>query len=185
MARYGVKENSMALLFIAAGLLSGCSGWDTRKPALAAALGDDSSKRIVSVYLLPDADLDFRPTYIDRIISARPRIVQQVVNAEAVVKVQGIRTKIIGSSCVQLQQKYPDIKECAEVEREMTRFGDPVSSVATDSEGFAVLTLGEGVYQLATQSWTTKEDKKCSWGGSALLPEGSVSLELPIHVFCE
>jgi len=165
--------------------LSACSGWDIKQPEIAAALGDDNTDRVVSVYLLPAADLDFRPTYVDRIISARPQTLQSVVNAEAIAVIQGVRTKMIGSSCAQLRLSYPDLDQCAEVDREMSRFGDPVTSVATDREGFAALTLGDGVFQITTQSWKTTEDEKCYWGGSAVLPEGSRSLELPIHVFCE
>ena len=141
--------------------------------------------RVVSVYLLPGAGLDFRPTYIDRIITARLQTFEPVVNAEAVFEVQGVRTKIIGNSCEQLRRSYPDAAQCNEVSREVSRLGDPVVSVATDSEGFAVLTLGEGVYQLSIESWKTTEDAKCSWGGTTVLPEGTTSLELPIHVFCE
>ena len=185
MVKVCSNPTSMTLTLVSLLLLSACSGRDIKKLQIAAAVGDDNTDRVVSVYLLPGTDLDFRPTYIDRIVSARPQTLQSVVNAEAVAQIQGVRTKMIGSSCTQLRQSYPDLEQCTEVNREISRFGDPVASVATDSEGFAVLTLGDGVFQLATQSWKTSEDEKCYWGGSALLSESSTSLELPIHVFCE
>ena len=185
MVKISGKPASVTLLLLSILLAVSCTGRYFIQPEIGAALSHNQPNRVVSVYLLPGAGLNFRPTYIDRIITARLQTLESVVNAETVFEVHGVRTKIIGSSCEQLRRSYPDADQCTEVSREVSRLGDPVVSVATDSEGFAVLTLGEGVYQLSIQSWKTTEDEKCSWGGTTVLPEGSTSLELPIHVFCE
>lgn len=173
----------------AAVILCSCSSTDinnTGSPAIAAALDDQySDSRTVAVYLVADRGLGFTPTYIDRIVTAEPVISNTVVRAEATTKVQGINTVIVGDSCETLSQKYSDLISCRHVDSTSRYYGEAEATSSTDSEGFAVITLGAGQYRVSMQSWVTTEDQKCRWSGSEILAENASSLKLQIMVFCE
>ena len=157
-----------------------------RDPAFAAALDDLATDRLVSVYLQAEPDSGFHPTYGDRIITAEPMTLVAKKRAEGKTVVQGISTTIIAESCVQLQEKYPDLISCTDVDAVEFEIGEIEATVTTDSEGFAGLSLQEGVkYRLSVKSWVTGEDDNCFWGGSEILEEAVSTLAIPVLVFCE
>ena len=65
-------------------------------------------------------------------------------------------------------------------------YEDIESTATTDTEGFAALYLGEHEkYRISVQSFVTTEDEKCFWGGSEILEQTTITLEIPVIVFCE
>ena len=162
------------------------SGVDNDGPVFGAALDDLSTDRLVSVYLQAEHDSGFNPTYGDRIITAEPMSLVAKKRAEGKTVVQGISTTIIAENCAQLQENYPDLLSCSDVDAVEFELGEIAATVTTDSEGFAALSLQEGVkYRLSVKSWVSLEDGKCFWGGSEILEETVSTLAIPVLVFCE
>lgn len=155
-------------------------------PAIAAALNNNESSRLVSVYLESEPNNGFIPMYIDRVIVAEPITLVPKVRAEGKALVSDVNTTIVGSSCDELVEKYPALSSCTEVEDVEFKYGDPEYTATTDREGFAALFLGShDKYRVRVQSWVTAEDNKCYWGGSEILQANLSSVGIPVLVFCE
>jgi len=153
---------------------------------LAAAHDDVQPSRLVTVYLQAQPNSGFIPSYADRVIVAEPVSVIPVKRAEGKAVVQEIEVNIIGESCEQMRTKYHTLSGCEEVDTVKLEYGQIEVSATTDTEGFAALHLGDHEkYRLRVQSWVTREDAKCYWGGSEILERDDTTLKIPVLVFCE
>lgn len=180
--KYSLQRWLLAINFA---FLSACHSIDIESPQIAAAKDNPDTSRTVIVYLIASRGTGFVPIYSDRVVNAEPVTTGIVTSAKARTTVQGINTIIIGDTCEALSQAYTELNECTEVDSVQYQFGDIEATATTDSEGFVALKVGSGSYRISLQSWVTSEDQTCSWSGSEILPESSVSLELPMLVFCQ
>ncbi len=175
------------IVLVCAVCVASCDGREaTQSPAVAAAQDSQQNSRLVSVYLQSPPNTGFIPVYGDRIVTAEPVTLVSVTRAKGKAIVQNIDTTIIGDSCSQLGADYPELIDCSEVNSMELEFEDIESTATTDAEGFAALYLGEHEkYRISVQSFVTTEDEKCFWGGSEILEQTTITLEMPVIVFCE
>jgi hypothetical protein len=185
----------VSTVIVSLAVLAGCGSSDLERnePGMGAAneatttrLNDiNESTRLLTVYLQPDTDSGYQPVYVDRIVIAQSMLPQIAKNAEGRMLVQGIDTVVVGSSCEDLLQRYPEITECAIVDTMEVSYGEIQSSATTDQEGFAALEVGPGDVRVSVRSWPTVEDNKCHWSGSSVAKNNTTSLAIPLLVFCE
>lgn len=190
-----VSVSVIMLAVLSVAVLTGCGSSDLERsePGIGAAseatttrLHDiDESTRLLTVYLQPDTDSGYQPVYADRIVIAQSMVPQIAKNAEGRMLVQGIDTVVVGSSCEDLLQRYPEITECAIVDTMEVSYGEIQASATTDQEGFAALEVGPGDVRVSVRSWPTLEDSKCHWSGSSVAKNNTTSIAIPLLVFCE
>ena len=147
--------------------------------------GINEETRLLTVYLQLDSASGFQPIYADRIVTAQPVIPIISEKAEGRTLVQGVPTVVVGSSCEELLQQYPQLPECNVVNSMEVTYGGVESTATTDQEGFASLEVGPGNVRVLLASWPTIEDEKCHWSGSAIAEGDTTTVAIPMLVFCE
>jgi len=141
--------------------------------------------RLLTVYLQLDSSSGFQPVYADRVVVAQSVIPVIFEKAEGRMLVQGIPTVVVGNSCEELLQQYPQLAECNIVDSMEIGYSEVVASATPDQEGFASLEVGAGSVRVLLQSWPTIEDDKCHWSGSAVAEADTATISIPMLVFCE
>lgn len=154
--------------------------------AMTNALKVNAGNRALSLYLEASTTSSYVPIFENRLVIAEPVYTVPVTVVRAQALVDGVNVVYYGESCPELQKKNLDIRDCVVEETVEFRQGEIESTVITDSEGFANIHLSDtGKYRLRVQSFATKEDSKCYWGGDAVVDDGVAEVAIPLYVFCE